>query len=400
MANTQKKKLRIFMELEITYWLLYSTMGSFAISYLQDRRGLSDGTASMLLLVRILGAVLGQILLARLCDYFQTHKKVLYFTCLMILPMGMGLYFSTGLTGIILFSFLFGAFQNPLSLILDTWILQEMQDCDGAYGKIRAAGAISYAASSTLFGKILDAFGYTFLITGMAAFAIIFLVLASMISENRSEFSRKSTWINNAAEKKEPQKIESKLFTPAFIFLLGILFVTGMCANEYSFLPMLMAGLNGSLTMYGLCMTGSGIGQFPILIAESRLNKLSPWLRVCIAGALYVITALFYALSVIPAGLVFAGFLSGVAYGLILPAMRQLASSLSPDGYHTTAQGIVDAVYQLVSTIFTMGAGSFADFVGLKPIILVIAGIESAAVILCLIRTARNAWNKSAHLIR
>lgn len=91
---------------------------------------------------------------------------------------------------------------------------------------------------------------------------------------------------------------------------------------------------------------------------------------------IYVMMALCFAFGPSPFYLVMGAMVSGAAYGLLLPATRELVAELSSPELRTTAQGMADAVYLSLSGVISSGAvGAFSDSFGLNSVILGFAAL-------------------------
>lgn len=373
-----------FVSLQIVCLCIMTSFGSFAIAYLKDVRGVSDGTVGTLLMLMTIGAFTGNFLFGRLCDYFHTHKRVFFLSCALIVPTGMALYASPNITAIYVLYILFGFVQAPIAVVLDTWIIGTFTGNPGVYGKIRAAGALSYAVSSVVYGRLLNTYGYGIIPFALGGTVLVGVLIASTIPDSREAIQPKSEGRGSA----------KRLLNAPLVLFLACLLMTGTCGSVYQFLPVMMGRVGGSLGTLGLALSSSGVAQMPFMFFSDRLRHIPPRVRISISGMIYIVMSLCFAFGPSPAFLVAGALISGGAYGLLLPATRELVGELSPPEMRTTAQGLADSVFLSLSGIVSSGTiGALSGSLGMRGVILGIATMQAVGVILLLILHKRSRAN-------
>lgn len=385
----QKRSLGVrFMAFKILYYSLTTCFSSFILAYLKSVRNVSDSRASLLLMLYTIGAFCGQFFFGRLCDMFRTHKKVFYLLSALVLPVALGLYF-TPVFGLICVLYpLFGFCQMPISVIVDTWFLDSFPGNTGLYGKVLAAGACAYAVLSVSYGKLLDSVGYGV----MPWFFVGILLLMALVAWKIPDASSASIPHPAHTEK------QGHLITgPLALFLLSMLF-TGVCGNTYSLLPVLMEHVNGNLTLLGLAMSSSGILQIPFMLLTGRMKRFPARLRVACAGLIYFTMVLCFAFGNSPWYLIFGAGISGAAWGIMLPAYRELVGELADPAYATTAQGLVDATYLSLGSVISSGFVSVTSVnLGLRTPLVIISCVQLTAIFLLIFAHRRHGGKAFQH---
>ena len=366
----QNKALAIrFMALKALYYAVFTALASFAVAYLKSARALSDGQASLLIMLNTVGAFTGQFFFGRLCDFFHTHKRIYLLLLILDAPIGLGLYFAPSPAAIYALYFALGFVQTPLLVITDTWFLAAYPTDASLYGRVLASGSCAYAALSFLYGKLLDAAGYGIMPWCLLAMLAVTIGLALTIPD--------SSWRGGV----QGARTGSFRLPAALLGFMAILLGMGVCSNAFNLLPVLMEHVNGSLGQLGLAMSLSGLAQIPFMLLTGKMQRFSPVLRMTFSGAIFLTMALCFAFGGSPWPLIFGACICGAGYAILLPAYRQIINALAPAELNTTAQSLADAVYLSLGTVLSSGffsvtSGTF----GLRGPLLVLGGICVAAV--------------------
>ena len=360
-----------FMMLKMLQYSITTSFSSFVLAYLKAERMLSDSQASLMLMLNTIGAFAGQFIAGRCCDYFRTHKKVFFAVCIMLLPTALILYNVQGVTLICVFYLLFGFAQIPLTVVIDTWFLDTFPGDTGTYGKVLASGAVAYAVLSVSYGKLLDAVGYGVMPWCLTALVIIAALLAATIPDAS----------NMIKPRKAAEGASVKAFSVPLVIFLVTLTLTGICGNTYSLLPVLMENVHGSNVLLGLAMSSSGIFQIPFMLISGRLGRIPARIRVAAAGVIYLTMVLLFAFGTSPWPLIIGAGISGGAWGIMLPAYRELVGELAAPEYRSTAQGLADALYLSMGGALASGFVSLtSDALGMRIPLVMIACVQTAAI--------------------
>lgn len=385
----QKRSLGVrFMAFKILYYSLTTCFSSFILAYLKSVRNVSDSRASLLLMLYTIGAFCGQFFFGRLCDMFRTHKKVFYLLSALVLPVALGLYFAPVFGLICVLYPLFGFCQMPISVIVDTWFLDSFPGNTGLYGKVLAAGACAYAVLSVSYGKLLDSVGYGVMPWFFAGILVLMALVATTIPDASSA---------PAASEAHAKKKGRLITGPLALFLVSMLF-TGICGNTYNLLPVLMEHVNGNLTLLGLAMSSSGILQIPFMLLTGRMKHIPARLRVVCAGLIYFTMVLCFAFGNSPWYLIFGAGISGAAWGVMLPAYRELVGELADPAYATTAQGLVDAIYLSLGSVVSSGfVSATSGALGLRMPLVIISCVQISAIVLLIFAHRRHGVKARTH---
>lgn len=365
-----------FMLLKMLQYSITTSFSSFVLAYLKAERSLSDSHASLLLMLNTIGAFAGQFIIGRTCDYFHTHKRVFYAVCMLLVPVALALYHIPYMTAICALYLMFGFAQIPLTVVIDTWFLDSFPNDSGTYGKMLASGAVAYATLSVIYGKLLDSVGYGIMPWCLTGLVLLAALLAATIPDA------------SLAVAKSPgggTHFSKMLAGPLGLFLATLL-LFGICGNTYSLLPVLMENVNGSNVLLGMAMSSSGVFQIPFMLIAGKMKRIPARIRVAIAGCIYLTMVLLFAFGTSPWPLIIGAGISGGAWGIILPAYRELVGGFAAPEYRTTAQGLADAIYFSIGGALSSGVVSATSAaLGMRIPLIGIACIQACAILMLLI---------------
>ena len=369
-----------FFLLKALHYAITTSFSSFVLAYLKDARSLDDSRSSLLLMLYTIGAFAGQFAFGRLCDVLRTHKKAFWLSCGLIAPVAVALYTAPAYGAIAALYMLFGFCQMPLSVVIDTWFLDSFPGDTGLYGKVLASGACAYAVLSFSYGRLLDAVGY-----GIMPYCLIGLLLLAVLLSLAIPDASSAASAEKAAGK------GARLISAPLALLLVALLGTGFCGNTYSLLPVLMDHVpGGSLGLLGLAMSSSGIFQIPFMLITGKMKRVPARLRVAIAGVIYFVMVMCFAFGNSPWYLIFGAGISGAAWGILLPAYRELVEGIAPAAVRTTAQGLADATYLSLGGVCASGfVSATSGSLGLRAPLLMISAVQAAAIALLLLWQVR-----------
>lgn len=367
-----------FTFLEILYWCSIAAFSAFAVAYLQSARGVTDGQAGIMILLMTSAAFAGQFVWGSLCDRLGTHKWMFLAACALQGPLCFAVFFAGSYPLLCVFYALLGFVQSAMPANIDTWILKSFPDTPAIFGPIRSAGSLAYALFALGFGSVIAGAGYAVMLVAVSFFILSGAAVALLTPDVRSGAGCQLDTLNGARA----------LLRGPFLALLLVLLMTGICGSTYQFFTMMMNRAGGSVALLGATMSASAIAQVPLMFYGRYLSRFPVKARMLAACCLYLVMGLFFAFATRPAHVVLGALVSGVGYGIFLPAVREWVFGLSTPETRTTAQGMSDAVYVSLGGMISSGAvGALADGVGLQPLLLAFVGAQVAGILLLLLGT-------------
>lgn len=369
-----------FTFIGISYWCTIAAFSAFIIAYLQSVRGMTDGQAGILILLMTIGAFAGQFVWGALCDRLRTHKWMFLAACALQAPLCFFVFYARSYPLVCALYGLLGFVQGAMPANIDTWLLKSFPESPAIFGPIRSAGSLAYALFTLIFGEVIARAGYSAMLFALTLFVVSGAGFALLTPDIRTGAGGNVDTLGGSRA----------LLRGNFLILLIVLFLTGVCATTFQFYTLMMNQAGGSVSLLGVTMFTSAVSQVPFMFYGRYFARYSAKSRVLTAACLHIVMGLFFALATRPAHVVVGALISGIAYGILLPAVREWVFALSTPETRTTAQGLSDAAYMSLGGMVSSGAvGAMADGLGLKPLILAFVCAQAAGALLLLFRMRR-----------
>ncbi len=365
MKTTAKFHLTGFALLEISYWCFSASFISFLTSYLLHK-GLTNTALSILLAFYLLAAFLGSFVWGFVCDHLLSNRTVILL-CLLVSGILMYLiYFSApSLPALALFYPLIGFFAQPQAAAIDAWLLTACHHDISVYGKIRCTPSVFYAFAAFFLGRCISAKGYfcmlifgTFFLSAGILTAFFLPVPASPAETNSSSAHSASHPVSLCKNK------------PYLFLILFLLFVGLATSPLFNLKASILSGVGGTVTDLGIDSFIAASTQVPFLLFAEKIKRRSLQSRYTRISSFYLLTLLFAFFAISPA-MIFAGtFFYNAAYGIMLPAMREVVEKNVVSEERNLAHSVADAVFNSFSGILSLlYSGILLDLCGAKTLL-------------------------------
>lgn len=358
----QKAISKKFIVLEPLFWCIFATFGNY-ISALSLSRGYSQSITSIMVAAYMSFAFIGQFAWGSICDRFRTNKKVFMLGITSAALLYIAIYFSASPILFVIFYACLGFMLGPMGSIMDSWLLKSTNFDSSTYGHGRASGALGYAVIVMIMGLAIKHFGYG-IMPGCSLFVILVgLLLASTIPD--------APVLENTEKEITLKDIGMLKKIGPFIIMLVILFLIGMSVSPVNSLKiMFLKNVGGDVQYQGIDAFFGNIVQFLLFMSAGKLKKISPQIRLFIATLIPILMVLITFFANRPYMIIIGTMLFNVSYAIMLPTTREIVAQKVDFSLQTTANGISDAVYGSLTSMFSLlYAGYIMDTLGVKPLL-------------------------------
>jgi MFS transporter, PPP family, 3-phenylpropionic acid transporter len=336
---------------QLFYFLTFFGFGSLfplLSVYLKDAVGLSGTEIGTIMSISPIVMIFVQPIWGMVSDY--TRKPVMVLASALLSTALIGLIYSSVHQYIwLLVVAAFLAFtQSAIVPLSDSITLNYVQKTKGSYGSIRLWGAIGFALSVLVGGRLSEQFSI-----GIIFYVFAFILLLSAILAWR--LPRESQTMNV-----EIRQGMAQLFKiPKFVLFLVVTFLVfgPIYANNFYF-GVFVKEIGGTLTGVGLAFLLAAGSEAPFMkVADGLIRRYGMLAILGFAATISAFRWLFYffepSLTLVYATTVAQGF----SVGLFIPAALQYVRDIAPDSVRVTAVSLYSAVGN--------GLGSwFCTFVG------------------------------------
>ncbi|RCW56510.1 MFS transporter [Halanaerobium sp. ST460_2HS_T2] len=401
-ANDSYKIIAEFSFLQFFFWSTWAIYGAYLVYYLTDL-GYSNMRIGTLMSIRTFMGLIGPPIVGYLCDRLESRKIVflisMFLMAVFVTPLtfygDFMLAISIGVVGFL---------WEPQQSVLDSWILETSAHTAHNYGFMRAWGSIGFAIIVTVFGQIIERFGWRihFLSYGVVVFIVILIALSikdksysglnqkddNSIKNSQKESEAKK--LNLEAAKETPAEVNEKnilrLFkNPDYIFILLItllIFIPNQMLFVY--LAPIIKSVGGNSTDLGYTLFFNALSEAPIFfVAKYFLEKYKTNSLLLFSAFFYLIRFIIAALASSPVYFLFFGMLQSLSFGVFLVTVRYYVKLVAPAALKTTAQSIaMMSAFGAAGIIGSLLGGYLIDNFGMSVMFKVGIVLASAAVLI------------------
>lgn len=355
MQVTQPEKTYRFIQ--SFYFFVFFGFGSLfplLSVYLETERGLNHTQIGIIVATIPLITIFLQPIWGIISDYTRKPRNLLFITVTMAGVMSL-LY--TMLDGFILL--LFGIisiaiFQSAVVPLSDSLSLSFVQNYKKEYGNIRLWGAMGFAFSVFIVGKVTDTSGDLTWIFYAFSIGMVFSILSL------TSFPKQAQAVQVNFRYGFTRLMKEKTF---LLFLVSNFLIFGpVLANNYYFGTFILA-VGGTLTGIGIAFLLAAGSEAPFMkLSQKIIDKLGviPVMLLCAGVSLSRWLFYFFEPSV---ELVYATTIAqGLSVGLYIPAALLFVRQTAPKDVQATAVGIYSAVGNgMGNAFFTFIGGMLVD---------------------------------------
>jgi PPP family 3-phenylpropionic acid transporter len=326
--------------LRLLYFLVFCctaswlpVMADFCIS-----RGLTGIQTSVVLSITPLMMFLVQPLTGTLADRFGFRKILLLASTLAAFSY-LGYLMQGGFLWLMAVTIVMSVFYNTIQPVLDSLSLQlAAKDPAFSYGTLRVAGALGWAVTGIITGKVIDGsqVGMVFVISfiSMAGVALLTLFLPKQDVILSSE---------SAGYTGSTQLLKNKQLL--FLLLAVVLISTGGTAI-WNFYSLYMKGNGASATLVGYGLSLQGLCELPFFYFSARIMlRFGTRMTLILTVLVLSLRLMLYAFVSKPEMAIPIELLHGISWSLFWVACVEYVSKLVDAKWMATGQSLLYAAY-------------------------------------------------------
>jgi predicted MFS family arabinose efflux permease len=306
-----------------------------------------------------------------------------------------------------------GFLWEPQQSVLDSWILETSTHTAHNYGFMRAWGSIGFAVVVTVFGQIIERFGWRIHFLSYGLIALMVIIIAFSLEDNSYDEPRKNEREVNdkdydekdSKEIKKKAELESELEdknimrlfkNPDYIFILFItlmIFIPNQMVFVY--LAPIIKSVGGNSTDLGYTLFFNALSEAPIFfVAKYFLEKYKTNSLLLFSAFFYLLRFIIAALATSPVYFLFFGMLQSLSFGVFLVTIRYYVKLVAPAALKTTAQSVaMMSAFGAAGIIGSLLGGYLIDNFGIPTMFKVGIFLASSAVLILVFVVIRD--NKS-----
>ena len=385
----------------LQFFYLFSNGAIFGYaSALFLHNGISLDDIGIICAVETACSFLGFIVIGAFCSRIQKIKLPLILFLLFAIGVYTILFLYTKSPFLILLYALLGFVYDPVTALIDSWMLNLYPDAVQSYAKTRTVSLLVYASFFVLFSALISR--YSYIVCLIVVFISLGVCIGIALSLPEVEGYGRKTEAGETGTQIPLAQLVRLVFRHMGLFLLMAFCIGICCTSLLTMVPVILEEIHGD-PLY------QGIGMFLCYVGNSLFSFLSGFFQKihtlwrCILSAGYMIAGLLSLMLFPSVGvLLVAVFLRGAADGLITVAMRQYVRKNVPASIHTLSHSLCNAFYaslggalgiamvtRLYGQFGIAGMSWFCSGIGL-------VGVGLCFAVFCLLRRKPNCESKES----
>jgi predicted MFS family arabinose efflux permease len=399
--NNSYKIIAEFSFLQFFFWSSWAIYGAYLVYYLSDL-GYSNMRIGTLMSIRTFMGLIAPPIVGYICDRLENRKIVfmisMFLMGLFITPMtiygDLMLAVSIGIVGFL---------WEPQQSVLDSWILETSSHTAHNYGFMRAWGSIGFAIIVTVFGQVIERYGWDvhFLSYGIIIFMII--IIAFNIEDNSYQELQKEDGLEQLKDaeievddlklkalKEAGAEVKDKNIMQLFknkdylfiLFITLLIFIPNHMIFVY--LAPIIKSVGGDSTDLGYMFFFNALSEAPIFfVAKYFLQRYKTNSLLLFSAFFYLVRFIIVAAANSPTYFLFFGMLQSLSFGVFLVTVRYYVKLIAPAALKTTAQSIaMMSAFGAAGIIGSLLGGYLIDNFGMAVMFNVVIALASAAVLI------------------
>ena len=236
-------------------------------------------------------------------------------------------------------------FSTPSVALIDSAVLDLVEDTGQTYGSIRVWGSIGFTVVTWGMGYVLKLAGLPWMFYSYG----VFMLLAALVALRLP--ARRRTWQTNF----RASLGELLGQRPLALFLLSAFLVGAAFSASLSFYPLHLQALGGDAAWIGLAGALGAVTEMPALFySQALFRRLGVRGSLVMAYAVYAVRWAILALVRSPLLALLTQLLHGLSFGAFLVGGVAYVDEHTPAGLSATAQSL------FVAMVFGLGSASGA----------------------------------------
>jgi PPP family 3-phenylpropionic acid transporter len=301
-------------------------------------RGLTGIQTSVILSITPLMMFLVQPFTGILADRFG-FRKILLLASVMAAFSYLCYLLQGGFMWLMIVTIVMSVFYNTIQPVLDSLSLQFAEkDPAFSYGSLRVAGAMGWAVTGIITGKVIDGteIGLVFIIS-FNSMAGVVLLACFLLRQNLVQTAEQAGFTGSKQLLKNKQLL--------FLLLAVVLISTGGTAI-WNFYSLYMKGNGASATLVGYGLSLQGLCELPFFYFSSRIiMRLGTKLTLILTVFALTLRLLLYALVSKPEMAIPIELLHGISWSLFWVACVEYVSKLVDAEWMATGQSLLYSAY-------------------------------------------------------
>jgi PPP family 3-phenylpropionic acid transporter len=328
------------------YWAMSAAILGYWVVYLEGEKKIATTEIGVLMSLYVCAALTGQYVFGFLSDKLQSIRLPVSAAAMLFAAAVATIPLQTSKSWLYPSMALLGFLQQPIGPMLDSWTLKHLNRYDQKtlFGKIRSFGSLGWATTALLTAYMILYISWNMMFVVAVVAGLLLSLMALTIPDVAESF------VETPGEESRLTigRALSHLFgNSAYLYILAVVFLMYLgVQTTFNFQGLLIKGTGGGVQELGWTFFFGVMSEMPAMfLSVWLLPRMSARKLMIIAGGLYMLRyalIIYFQTSWI---IMVTACLEGVAFGLLLTALRSYVFAVVAEDVQTSAMTVVDATF-------------------------------------------------------
>jgi MFS transporter, PPP family, 3-phenylpropionic acid transporter len=338
------------------YWAMSAAFLGYWVLYFEESKQFSPANIGWMMSLYTFSALLGQYFFGYVSDKLRSIRIPVMVAGLLLAGAVITFPFQTSLAWVYPSMAVVGFLQQPIGPMLDSWTLKHLSHHgqEKLFGRIRGFGSLGWATAALLTAYLIIFLSWNMMfvmamVSGLALSAIAYWIPDATEASGLTGRRMPTLTIDRA--------LKHLFGNAAYVYMLAVIFLMYLgVQTTFNFQGLLIKGTGGGVEELGWTFFVGVMSEIPAMfLSVWLLSRLAPRKLMVIAGFLYMLRYALIIYFQTPAIIMATAVLEGIAFGLLLTALRNYIFLVVAADVQTSAMTVVDAVF-LSLTVIVGGA--------------------------------------------
>jgi len=346
---------QVFLRFRIAiflYWAMAAALLGYWVLFLESEKGTAASDIGLMMSAYTAAALVGQYVFGYFSDKLLSLRVPVALAAILFTAFVAAIPLLPNMTWLYPIMALVGFVQQPIGPMLDSWTLKHLSQHGQQiqFGRIRGFGSLGWATTALMTAYLILFVSWNMMFVVAVVAGLLLSITALSIPDV----------VESAPAKKEGQPeltigraIAHLLRNSAYLYILLVVFLMYLgVQTTFNFQGLLIKGAGGNVRELGWTYFFGALSEIPaMLLSVWLLPRLAARKLMVAAGCLYMLRyglIIYFQTSWI---IMLTACLEGVAFGLLLTALRSYVFSVVAEDVLTSAMTVVDAVFLALTVI-------------------------------------------------
>jgi len=346
------------------YWAMSAAFLGYWVVNFEATRRITAAEIGIMMSLYTAAALVGQYAWGFLSDRLRSIRLPVAVASLLFATIVATFPWQASLRALYLSMVLVGLLQQPIGPMLDSWALKHLgaHGEENRFGAVRGFGSLGWATVALLTAYLIQRVSWNSMFAVSSVAGLLLALMAACIPDVGTDSADPAAGGTRGAGELTTARALRQLFgNRAYVYILVVVFLMYLgVQTTFNFQGLLIKGTGGGVAELGWTYFVGVMSEIPAMFLSVWLLPRMPARRLMVlAGCLYMLRYALIIYFQTPWIIMLTACLEGVAFGLLLTALRSQVFAVVAEEVQTLAMTVVDAVFLSLTVILGGAVGGW-----------------------------------------